>query len=74
VVPVFVGGLGNSLLREVRRTLSGKRSPIRVLFGAPLELGTDTDLDPSRLRAQIEIGRRTLACIAELAEEARALG
>jgi 1-acyl-sn-glycerol-3-phosphate acyltransferase len=71
VVPVFVDGLGNSLFEEARRAFSGKR-PIRVLFGPPIALD-DADGDASRLRSQIEIGRRTLAGIAELAETARAL-
>jgi 1-acyl-sn-glycerol-3-phosphate acyltransferase len=73
VVPVFVDGLGNSLLTEARRALSGARAPIRILFGAPLELSAAEDVDPSRLRAQIEIGRRALASIGELAEAARTL-
>lgn len=73
VVPVFVDGLGNSLLHEARQVLSGRRAPIRVVFGAPLELDGAPDADPSHLRAQIEIGRRTLACISRLADTARAL-
>lgn len=74
VVPVFVDGLGNSLLEEAKRALSGRGAPIRVLFGAPLELGAEFAGDPLRLRSQIEIGRRALASIGRLAEAARALG
>lgn len=74
VVPVFVDGLGNSLLEEGRRAISGRGAPIRVLFGAPLELGAELEGDPLRLRSQIEIGRRALASIGRLAEAARALG
>lgn len=74
VIPVFVGGLSNSLLGEARQALSGSGAPIRVLFGAPLDLGAGSDLDASRLRSQIEIGRHALASIGRLAEAARALG
>jgi 1-acyl-sn-glycerol-3-phosphate acyltransferase len=73
VVPVFVDGLGNSLLEEARRALSGTPAPIRVLFGPPLDLGAVSELDASRLRSQIEIGRCALASIGQLAEAARAL-
>jgi 1-acyl-sn-glycerol-3-phosphate acyltransferase len=73
VVPVFIDGLGNSLIQEARRALSGSCSPIRVVFGPPLDLGPCAALDPSRLRSQIEVGQRALACIGQLGETARAL-
>jgi 1-acyl-sn-glycerol-3-phosphate acyltransferase len=73
VIPVFVAGLGNSFLAEARRAVTGRRSTIQVVFGAPLELDDDPDLDPSRVRAQIEVGRRALARIGELGELARTL-
>lgn len=74
VVPVFVDGLGNSLVAEARRAVSGRHAPIRVVFGPPLELDPGSDLEPSRLRSQIEVGRRALASIGQLGEVARTLG
>ncbi len=68
VVPVFVDGLSNSLFAEARRALAGKNAPIRVVFGPPLTLGDGSAVDPSGLRAQIEIGRRALEGVAELAK------
>jgi 1-acyl-sn-glycerol-3-phosphate acyltransferase len=72
VVPVFIDGLGNSVCREAGRALRGSR-PIRVVFGAPLALAAEGELDPSRLRSQIEIGREVLERIGRLAERARSL-
>lgn len=73
VVPVFVEGLGNSFFDEARRALRGRRSPIRVVFGPALDLDDGDELDPARLRSQIEIGRRALASIGRLGEVARSL-
>ena len=71
VVPVFVNGVGNSLLRECVDSIRGRAAPIVIVFGAPVELGEFEHHDPERLRSQIEVGRRVLKSIAELAEEER---
>jgi 1-acyl-sn-glycerol-3-phosphate acyltransferase len=71
VIPVFVDGLSNSLMAEARRALFGGRSPIHVIFGPPLDLGSGVEIDASRLRSQIEVGRRVLASIGQLAKRAR---
>jgi 1-acyl-sn-glycerol-3-phosphate acyltransferase len=72
VVPVFVNGVGNSLARECLETLRGTASPIIVVFGAPLELDQFAELEPTRLRSQVEVGQRTLTAIRDLAAEERA--
>jgi 1-acyl-sn-glycerol-3-phosphate acyltransferase len=71
VVPVFVDGLSNSLFAEARRAFMGANAPIRVVFGPALKLALEPAMEPSRLRSQIEIGRRALESIADLAKAAR---
>ncbi|MGH7435033.1 MAG: lysophospholipid acyltransferase family protein, partial [Polyangiaceae bacterium] len=39
VVPVFVNGLGNDLPRQVAGGLTGRGTPIHVVFGAPIDFG-----------------------------------
>ncbi len=72
VVPVFINGVGNSLSKECVEALRGRAQPIVVVFGAPLKLDEFAGCDPTRLRYQIEIGRRTLKAIEGLAAEERA--
>ena len=73
VVPVFVSGLGNSLLREVWGVATRSAEPIRVSFGEPIELPAADRVDSERLRAQVEVSRQTLAAISVLARADRAL-
>jgi 1-acyl-sn-glycerol-3-phosphate acyltransferase len=40
VVPVFVNGLGNDLPRQVAGGLTGRGTPIHVVYGAPIDFGT----------------------------------
>ncbi len=66
VVPVFVNGVGNSLVHECISGLRGTAPPIVVAFGAPVDLSDFAGAEPARLRAQIEIGQRVLDAIREL--------
>ena len=39
VVPVFVNGLGNDLVAQVRGGLTGTGTPIHMVFGQPVDFG-----------------------------------
>jgi 1-acyl-sn-glycerol-3-phosphate acyltransferase len=39
VVPAFVNGLGNDLLRQVAGGVTGSGTPVHVVFGAPIDFG-----------------------------------
>ncbi len=71
VIPVFIAGLGNDLPRQV---LSNWRNgePIRVHFGAPLDL-REYLAKPDRLRTYKEIADYVMLKIAELGEQDRAM-
>jgi 1-acyl-sn-glycerol-3-phosphate acyltransferase len=40
VVPVFINGLGNDLLRQVAGGVTGRGTPVHVVFGAPVDFGS----------------------------------
>jgi 1-acyl-sn-glycerol-3-phosphate acyltransferase len=48
VVPVFVNGLGNSLLSEIRKRFSrdARREPVICVFGAPIDLSAFASTNP----------------------------
>ncbi len=66
VVPVFINGMGNNLYKECRSTFDGTGIPILMVFGDPIDLSEHEGKDPTRLRAQVEVGRKTLDAIAAL--------
>jgi 1-acyl-sn-glycerol-3-phosphate acyltransferase len=71
VVPVFIAGLGNNLLRQVIGNWTGGEK-IRIRFGAPLEL--DTFLEKKdHVRTYKEISEFVMIKIAELGEEDRSM-
>jgi 1-acyl-sn-glycerol-3-phosphate acyltransferase len=69
VVPVFVAGLKNDLPRQIVGNWTGGE-PIRVHFGAALDLSAFRDRDG--MRAYKEIAEFVMSKIAELAEQDRA--
>jgi 1-acyl-sn-glycerol-3-phosphate acyltransferase len=71
VIPAFVSGLSNSLVREVsRRHLAG--AEISVVFGPPVDLSEFSQVNPQRLRHQIAVGERVLSAIDALGRIERA--
>jgi 1-acyl-sn-glycerol-3-phosphate acyltransferase len=71
VIPVFIAGLGNKLPQQVLGNWTGGE-PVRVHFGAPLELApylTKKD----HVRTYKEIADFVMSKIAELGEEDRAM-
>ena len=71
VIPVFIAGLGNKLPRQVLANWAGGE-PIRVHFGAPLDL-TPYLLKKDHVRTYKEISELVMSKIAELGEEDRAI-
>lgn len=67
VIPAFVAGLGNDLLRQVRGGLNGRGLPIGIVFGAPVPLDDLYDKKGSP-RVHREIAQRSLAAVAALGE------
>lgn len=69
VLPVFVIGLANSLPAQVMRNWTDGE-PIRIHFGAPLDL-TEFYMKRDSVRTHKEISEHIMARIAELAEQDR---
>ncbi|MFN6963153.1 MAG: lysophospholipid acyltransferase family protein [Pyrinomonadaceae bacterium] len=69
VVPVFIAGLGNDLVKQVLGNWRGGEQ-IRIRFGEPLDL-TEFYERGDRLRTHKEIADFLMTKIAELAEEDR---
>ncbi|HXX68505.1 MAG TPA: lysophospholipid acyltransferase family protein [Polyangiaceae bacterium] len=72
VVPVFVNGLGNDLVRQLRAGITGRGDPIHLVFGAPIEFGPllDAPSGPSTYR---RLAERCLEAIAVLGQEEKRL-
>ncbi|HOU93648.1 MAG TPA: lysophospholipid acyltransferase family protein [Polyangiaceae bacterium] len=70
VIPAFVNGLGNDLVEQVRGGLSGRGTPIGLVFGEPVPLD---DLYGQRgsQRVHREIAERCLDAVAALGEVER---
>ncbi|MBL8613239.1 MAG: 1-acyl-sn-glycerol-3-phosphate acyltransferase [Myxococcales bacterium] len=72
VIPVFVNGLTNDLVRQVRGNFDGKGDPVTVVFGAPVDFGGLLD-QPSSPRLHKKISEASLDAIRALGEEEREL-
>lgn len=67
VVPVFINGLGNSVVRQVVGNWTKRGTPIHVVFGEPVDLGDLLDAKPSP-RVFREISERCLSAIDALGQ------
>ena len=72
VVPVFVNGLGNDILRQVGANYTKSGAPVTVVFGKPIDFGTMLDGPPSP-RLHRRISEHTLDAIRALGDEDRAI-
>lgn len=72
VVPVFVNGLSNDLVRQVGSNYLRNGKPVTVVFGKPIDFGTMLDQPPSP-RLHKKISELALDRIRELGEEDRAI-
>ena len=69
VIPVFIAGVGNSVLGQIRANYSAGEA-VRVHFGAPIDLRAYFE-KPDRSRTYLEIAQYVMQCIAELGEQDR---
>ncbi len=72
VVPVFVNGLGNDMLRQMRDNFDRSGKPIYVVFGAPIHLD-DLLRQPGSPKVYRAIAERCMEAIATLGQEEKAL-
>jgi 1-acyl-sn-glycerol-3-phosphate acyltransferase len=72
VVPVFVNGLGNDLPRQVAGGISGRGTPIHVVFGAPIDFGPLLS-GPDNPAAHKRIAETCIDAIRSLGREERAV-
>ena len=72
VVPVFVNGLGNDIVRQVGSNYLKNGAPVTVVFGKPIDFGSLLDAPPSP-RLHRKIAECSLDAIRALGEEDRAL-
>jgi 1-acyl-sn-glycerol-3-phosphate acyltransferase len=72
VIPVFVNGLGNDVIAQVRGGVTGTGRPIHVVFGAPIDFGAlaRAPLSPRTYKA---IADKCLDAIAALGQEEKSL-
>jgi len=72
VIPVFVNGLGNDLVRQVAGNFLKRGAPVSIVFGEPVAFGDLLDGAPSPELHQ-RIADRALEAARELGAEERAL-
>ena len=72
VIPVFVNGLGNDILRQVTGNWNKKGNPVHIVFGAPVDFGGLLDA-PASPRAYRALSEKALQAISVLGAEEREL-
>jgi 1-acyl-sn-glycerol-3-phosphate acyltransferase len=72
VVPVFVNGLGNDLVKQVTGGVTGRGAPIHIVFGAPIELGPLLTA-PDNPATHKRIAEACIEAIRALGQEEKAL-
>ncbi len=72
VLPVFVNGLGNDFVAQIKAGFTGRGEPIHIVFGAPVPFGSLLD-EPGGPRAYKKIAERCVEAIAALGQEEKAL-
>jgi len=70
VLPVFINGLGNDIVRQVGSNYLKNGGPVTVVFGKPVEFGSMLDAAPSP-RLHRKISEHALDAIRALGEEER---
>ena len=71
VIPVWIGGLSNSLTRTMRENFTGRAEPVRVHFGREVDYSALVDR-PARARTYVEIADHLMRSVAALGEADRA--
>jgi 1-acyl-sn-glycerol-3-phosphate acyltransferase len=70
VLPVFINGLGNDIVRQVASNYTKKGNPVIVVFGEPIDFGDMLDAAPSP-RLHRKISEHAVDVIRKLGEEER---
>jgi 1-acyl-sn-glycerol-3-phosphate acyltransferase len=70
VIPVFVNGLGNDFVAQVRSGLSGKGDAIHIVFGAPIDFG-ELRAAPESPRTYKQIAEACVKALERLGQEER---
>jgi len=72
VLPVFINGLGNDLVKQVSSSFARTGDPVNVVFGRPVDFEGLLE-EPGSPRTYKRVSERALAAVAELGREERAL-
>lgn len=72
VLPVFVNGLSNDFLGQIRGGFDGKADDVIIVFGEPVDFGSLLD-QPESTRVFKALSEKALADVAKLGEEERAI-
>jgi 1-acyl-sn-glycerol-3-phosphate acyltransferase len=72
VIPVFVNGLGNDLAAQVGGGVTGRGTPIHIVYGAPIDFGPLLAA-PDSPATHKRIAEAALSAIRALGEEEKAL-
>jgi 1-acyl-sn-glycerol-3-phosphate acyltransferase len=72
VVPVFVNGLVNDFVQQVRDGLTHRGTPIHVVFGAPIDFGGLLE-EPETPKTYKRIADRCVEVLAGLGQEEKAV-
>ena len=70
VIPVFVNGLGNDLLRQIRGNFDGSGERILAVFGEPIDFGSLRD-EPASPEVFRRISESSMDHVRRLSEEER---
>jgi 1-acyl-sn-glycerol-3-phosphate acyltransferase len=70
VIPVFVNGLGNDIVRQVAGNWNKKGEKVHVVFGASVDFGALLDA-PASPRAYRALSEKALEAISALGQEER---
>jgi 1-acyl-sn-glycerol-3-phosphate acyltransferase len=72
VVPVFINGLGNDMAAQIRAGVTGRGTPIHIVFGAPIDFGPLATA-PDSPRTHKRIAEAALLAIGALGQEEKKL-
>ncbi len=72
VIPIFVNGLGNDILKQIKGNFNGQGDKIIVVFGEPVDFG-DLMKQPGTGKLYRQIAERTLEEIGKLGQEEQQL-
>jgi 1-acyl-sn-glycerol-3-phosphate acyltransferase len=72
IIPAFINGLSNDIVRQVAGNFNGKGKKVIVVFGKPLDFGPMLD-EPPTARLFKQIADKTLEEIGKLGQEEKAI-